>query len=373
MNILIAPDKFKGSLSAQQVAESISTGLGSGFRTKLLPMADGGDGTLEVMLHHTNGRLVEVQVQDPLFRPITSAYGITGDGKTAIIEMARASGLSLLAPDERNPMQTSSFGTGQLIRHALDQQVDEVVLAIGGSATNDAGTGMAAALGYKFEDASGKALRPTGEQLIRLHKVRTENVHPRVGSVRMVVLCDVDNPLHGKQGAAFVFGPQKGANPSSILLLDEGLKHVENVMRSELGKEINFPGAGAAGGMGAGAYGFLNAQIERGFDFIARFAGLDRELQNADIVITGEGHLDSQTLSGKVVAGISHRCNAAGKICIAVVGMNSLSEAGQVQLGLTRIFPLVRNGLSEAAAIANGQHEVRKLVETEVKDWLLSR
>jgi glycerate kinase len=336
-------------------------------------MADGGDGTLDVLIHLVQGRLVPAEVQDPLFRSIQAVYGITADGKTAIIEMARASGLNLLTSNERNPLYTSSFGTGQLIRHALDQGVEEIVLAIGGSATNDAGLGMAAALGYQFEDEAGQTLSPTGEQLIRLHKINIQNVHPGIVSTRFIVLCDVDNPLFGKQGAAWIFGPQKGADANAIRQLDAGLQQVEKVVATMLGKRMNFPGAGAAGGLGGGAYAFLGAVVEPGFGYISRRAGVDHYVQWADVVITGEGRLDAQTLSGKVVAGISKRCIVARKKCIAIVGKNTLSGDDLARLGLSEAFDLVSLGLSEEAAIANARNALVQLTREQVIPWLTRR
>lgn len=373
MNILIASDKFKGSLTAQQVTEIIAASLGNKFNITQMPMADGGDGTLDVLIHLVQGRLVPAEVQDPLFRSIQAVYGITADGKTAIIEMARASGLNLLTSNERNPLYTSSFGTGQLIRHALDQGVEEIVLAIGGSATNDAGLGMAAALGYQFEDEAGQTLSPTGEQLIRLHKINIQNVHPGIVSTRFIVLCDVDNPLFGKQGAAWIFGPQKGADANAIRQLDAGLQQVEKVVATMLGKRMNFPGAGAAGGLGGGAYAFLGAVVEPGFGYISRRAGVDHYVQWADVVITGEGRLDAQTLSGKVVAGISKRCIVARKKCIAIVGKNTLSGDDLARLGLSEAFDLVSLGLSEEAAIANARNALVQLTREQVIPWLTRR
>lgn len=371
MNILIAPDKFKGSLTAQQVSEIIATGLDVRFNTTQMPMADGGNGTLEVLIHLTQGHLVHLEVRDPLFRTIKAAYGITGDGKTAIIEMARASGLNLLHANERNPLCTSSYGTGELIRHALGQGVDEIVLAIGGSATNDAGLGMAVALGYQIEDDAGQNLKPIGEQLIRLHQIRMHNIHPQIARTRFVVLCDVDNPLFGKAGAAWVFGPQKGADTIAIHTLDAGLQQVAKVVAATLGKHINFPGAGAAGGLGGGAFAFLNAVVEPGFEYIAQRAGIDQAIPAADVVITGEGCLDAQTLSDKVVAGVSRRCLTAGRKCIAVVGKNTLTEGEAALLGLSRTFALVDQGLSEEAAIENAQNALKQIMNDQVIPWLV--
>lgn len=370
MNILIAPDKFKGSLSAREVASEIANGLGAKFHTTQLPMADGGDGSLDILIHLTRGHLVQAQVQDPLLRPIQAAYGITADGKTAIVEMARASGLQLLLAGERNPLYTSSYGTGQLIRHALDQGVDEIVLAIGGSATNDAGLGMAAALGFQFEDISGKPLHPTGENLVRLHQIKTHEIHPGIAATKFVVLCDVDNPLHGEQGAARIFGPQKGADEQAINQLDNGLRQVEKVVTRVLGKQFNFPGAGAAGGLGAGASAFLNAVAEPGFDYIARRSGLDLAIQSADLVITGEGRLDTQTFSGKVVAGISRKCKTAGKVCIAVVGQNALNGDEIARLGLSQAFSLVNPGISAEAAMADVRNVLGHVINQQLLPWL---
>ena len=374
MKILIAPDKFKGSLSAQKVSEAIKEGFlhsGKELDYKIIPMADGGEGTAAMLAEYTGGKMIQVEVKDPFFRSIQASYGISGDGKTAFVEMASASGLQLLSPGERNARRGATFGTGQLIRSALDHGVSQVVLGVGGSGTNDGGIGMGEALGARFFDLAGNQLKPVGESLIHIKSVNLENLDPRLKSVTFTAICDVDNPLTGLQGAAHVFGPQKGATSDDVEFLDKGLKNFARVVNSQLGIDINFPGAGAGGGLGGGARIFFDVRFQPGMRFISDFIHLDEAVKAADLIITGEGKIDEQTLSGKVVKGIADVCKAFNKPLVVVVGKNELSPEKLGLLGIKKVVALMDGKTSEAEAFENTYKLVEKRVKEEVAPFFL--
>lgn len=326
-------------------------------------MADGGEGTADLLTELSGGTKMKVSVVDPLFREIGSEYGISRDGTTAFIEMAKASGLQLLKPEDRNPLHTTSFGTGQLILDALEHGVSQVVLGLGGSATNDAGLGMAEALGFSFLSPEGEKLRPVGEDLIRLDSIQTHHVHRLVGQAECTVLCDVDNPLFGKVGAAHVFGPQKGANPEAVRRLDLGLRQFARIAEATFRQKVNFPGAGAAGGLGAGAKVFLNATALKGFDFVSRFTQLEDKITQADLVITGEGRIDAQSLAGKVVGGVAKLAAKHQKTCVAFTGIFDLPETKFLELGIKKVVSLVNKDTTEKDATEKAFSLLRKRVE----------
>ena len=302
MRVLLCPDKFKGSLTADEVCGSMERGIhryDSSIEVVKLPLADGGEGTLDVLEETLSLARAELVVNDPLFRPVSTYY--LRNETQAFIEMARASGLQLLKEEERKPLLTSTFGTGELIKHALDQGVEEIYLLIGGSATNDGGIGMAAALGYQFESDKVGDFQPNGAGLSGIKKVLENDIHPRISSTRFVVLSDVQNPLLSENGAAQVYGPQKGADRQSVELLDNGLKVLTEVLNN--GYE-HIPGAGAAGGLGYGAMSFLNAQIKPGIQTMMEITGFKDLLGEVDLILTGEGKLDAQTAAGKVISGV---------------------------------------------------------------------
>lgn len=355
MQVLICPDKFKGSLSASDVCAAVTEGLlrkGQRLEVRSLPLADGGEGTCEILTRNSGGHLVPVTVTGPLFTPVIAHYGISGDKKTAFVEMAKASGLALVAPESQDPLRTTSYGTGELIRHAIEAGISQVVLGIGGSATTDAGIGMAAALGFEFLDVGGSALTPAGGSLTRLHSISSRNVVPGLSRTRFTTLCDVVNPLHGGNGAAYVYGPQKGAGKEAVLQLDEGLRNFENVVRDCLGKESDFPSAGAAGGLGAGARVFLDSVMERGFSFVIRTTGLKSLVSNADLIITGEGKLDEQSLHGKVVMEVARIAKDHGKPVIVLCGKNEIDEGLLARAGIRQVISLVDGMVTPAAAMA---------------------
>jgi glycerate 2-kinase len=324
MNILICPDKFKGCLNAQLVALNIQKGILKVFpdaQCKIFPMADGGEGTVEALVKATNGQLVKVKVHDPLMRRIDSFFGVSGDGEKAFIEMSAASGLALLKPEERNPMITSTFGTGELIRFALDKGVKEIILGIGGSATIDGGMGMAQALGVSITDDTGWETEPGAISMGRIFQVNLKNLDPRVLQCKIQAACDVTNPLTGPLGAANVFGPQKGANPYMVVKLDAHLRHLSQIIRKQLHVEVEeMPGGGAAGGLGAGIVAFLKGSLNPGFELISNIVRLDEWISWADLVVTGEGKMDFQTSFGKTPAGIAGKVKNANKPVIAFTG-----------------------------------------------------
>jgi glycerate kinase len=344
MRILIAPDKFKGSLTAQEVCEAISEGLLQEFPDVdciSFPLADGGEGTLEILTHHSKGSFVSTKVHDPLSRPIEATYGISFDGKTAFIDVASASGLRLLRPEERNALKASTFGTGELILHAINKGISEIILGIGGSATNDGAAGAASALGFEFLDRYGNSIEPVGENLIHVQSIKTDHVNRLISKVKFTAICDVENPLTGRNGAAYVYGPQKGASVEQAKLLDEGLMNLASVIKNDLHISIdNVKGAGAGGGFGGGVVAFLKGSLKKGIGVVFDYTGFEEELKQADVIITGEGKLDRQTLEGKVVAGVARLAQRFGKNVFCVTGRNELDNSDILALGFSNVFSL---------------------------------
>ncbi len=365
MNILIAPDKFKGSLTATEVCSIIQSAMISinpDLNIDTIALADGGEGTSLILTAHRKGSLKTTQVFDPLMRIINSTYGISRDGSTAFIEMALASGLQLLDPDERNCSLTTSYGTGQLIVDAIDKGVTEIVLGIGGSSTNDAGTGMAKALGYHFLSQEGHELDGIGANLIQIKSIDSSQLHAQLKETKVTVLCDVENPLYGPNGAAYVFAKQKGATEKDIVILDNGLQQFEILARS-MGCDLNFAGAGAGGGLGAGAKLFLNAHIRSGIDFVIESTRLEEKIKHADLIITGEGKVDLQTLSGKVVRGVCEIAKRYDKKIIVVCGACELNDSQLNELGVAQTIALMEDEVTESGAIKNAS----KLLAEKVK------
>jgi glycerate kinase len=367
VKIAIAPNAFKGSLIASAAAVRIERGLRKalpGLSIVKIPMADGGDGTLLAIVEATGGRTVKCRVADPLDRRIPSTFGLTGDGMTAVIEMALASGLTLLTPDERNPLRTTSRGTGELIRAALDRRVQEIVIGIGGSATNDGGMGLARALGVKFFDAHNRELPDQGGALIGLARIDVAGLDPRLKHTTISVACDVDNPLCGPRGAARVYGPQKGATPAMVKQLEAGLKRLAGVIQKDLGVNVaQLPGAGAAGGLGAGLVAFLDARIRPGVDVVTHAIGLERKLAGCDLVITGEGRLDGQTAFGKAPAGVARIARKLGIPVIAICGSLG-SDAGKVRsAGIAAFFSALEESVAEAELPRRGPGMLERCAE----------
>lgn len=367
MKILIAPDSFKDCLGAMDVAEALARGINrylpdAGITN--IPMADGGEGTAESLIDATGGRKMSVKVKDPLLRQVDSFYGISGDGTTAVIEMAAASGLEMLTQEERNPWITSTYGTGQLIGHALDQGCRTILLGIGGSATNDCGMGMAEALGVKFMDADGSPAGSGGGVAGRVQEILMEGLDPRIAGTTIKVACDVTNPLSGPEGASYTYGPQKGAGPEMVEKLDRNLAHLEGLIREKLGKEIgHVPGAGAAGGLGAGLMAFLGAKLMKGFEMVAETVGLETQIKDCDIVITGEGKMDRQTQFGKTPFGVAQLAARHGKPVIGVAGSMDESTSELYDHGFRALMPIHEKPVTLEEAIHNAPDSLERTGE----------
>lgn len=362
MRVLIAPDKFKGSLTAHEVGLAVQEGILQVYPTadcRVVPLADGGDGTTEILTRHAKGTLRTATVRDPLGRWITASFGISGDGSTAFIDMAGASGLVLLQPGERDPLRTSTVGTGDLIRTALDAGVSNICMGIGGSATNDGGMGAMTALGVRFYDAADQPLAGIGADLLRVERIDVAKLHPGLATANLTIFCDVDNPLYGESGAAAVFGPQKGATPDAVETLDAGLRQYESVLQRYGYTRTNFPGAGAGGGMPLSLAAFARSNIRSGIDFIMEYVGLESTIAWADLVVTGEGRIDRQTLSGKVVKGVGHLASKHNKPLWAVAGSSGVTDAEMRQLHIDRVIALVNADTSTAQAMAEAHALVR--------------
>jgi len=324
LKVAIAPDSFKGAMTAMSAASCIEDGLKRALRTvscRKIPMADGGEGTVQAIVDATGGKFVKRTVTDPLGRKTKVTFGISGDGKTAVMEMAEASGLALLAPAERNPLKTTTYGTGEMIKHALKLGVRKILIGIGGSATNDGGTGMASALGIKFLDKRGKLITCCGGTLDKIVAIDISGLDKRLKGVEIEVACDVDNPLTGRTGAAQVYGPQKGATPAMVKQLDAGLRNLAAVIKKDLGLSIlKEPGSGAAGGLGGGLMAFLGGRLRPGVDIVIDSVKLAKRIKGCDLVITGEGRMDHQTAFGKTPAGVARIAKEQGLPVIAICG-----------------------------------------------------
>jgi glycerate kinase len=363
MKIVIAPDSFKESLTAPEVAAAIEAGFREIFPEAeyvKLPMADGGEGTVAALIAATGGRLCEAVVTDPLGGRITARYGLSGDGTTAIIETAAASGLALVPTARRNPLVTTSRGSGELIKAALGSGARHLVIGIGGSATNDGGAGMLQALGVQLLDSDGREIGPGGGSLAGLARIDVTGLDPRLAECRIEVACDVTNPLTGPDGASAVYGPQKGATPEMVATLDDNLRRFAACIRGELGIEVEtVPGSGAAGGMGAALQAFLGAQLRPGINIVMEAAGLDAAVRDADLVITGEGRIDSQTVQGKAPIGVARVAKRYGRPVIAIA-VSVAVDAGVVhEHGIDAVFSaLCRVGTLEEA-MAQAAENVR--------------
>ena len=350
MKIIIAPDSFKDCLTSPDVAKFIEMGIRNVFpdaNIKLVPMADGGEGTVVTLVTATNGKIFHKKVHDPLMREITAHFGVLGDGETAVIEMASASGIELLKENERNPWKTTSYGTGELIKHALKKSCRKIIIGIGGSATNDAGTGMLQALGIQFLDANKCEIESGGGALKDLVSIKTDKLDQRLKESKIIIASDVLNPLLGKSGASVVYGPQKGADSNMVIQLDSNLQHFSDVVRQQQGVSVeNIPGSGAAGGLGAGILAFLPSEIKQGFDIVKEVVELEKHMQDADLVITAEGKIDSQTAYGKTPAGVA---GIAGKYNIPVIAFAGIVDKGINELykkGFSAIIPIANKPMS---------------------------
>lgn len=345
MKVLIAPDSFKDSLKAVDVAHNLQAGIMKALPKSefiIVPMADGGEGTVESVIDATAGMIYKAKVCDPLMRITDSFFGITGDGATAVIEMAAASGIEKLKPEERNPWITTTYGTGELIKLALDKGVKKIIIGIGGSATNDCGVGMAQALGVKFLDSNEIEIEKGGGALDHVSIIDISSLDPRINSTEIQVACDVTNPLTGEKGASHVYGPQKGADKEMVLQLDANLEKFAGEIKNQLGKDISpVPGSGAAGGLGAGLMAFLDARLMKGFDIIANAVELNHKIRECDLVITGEGKIDFQTQYGKTISGVAQLAKKHQKPVIAIAGTVADGAEIMYEKGVDAIFSIV--------------------------------
>ncbi|BCS80565.1 glycerate kinase [Anaerocellum diazotrophicum] len=343
MRYLVSPDKYKGSFDALVASEIIKEAIievDKSAEVFQLPLADGGEGTLTALSKIFGAKIEEVEVNDPLFRKIKSRIGFFED--KAIIEMAECSGLLILKDEERNPLYTTTYGVGELIKYAISKNVKEIIIGIGGSATNDAGVGMLNSLGMKFLDENGEELKPIGENLVKIKKIDDSEFLKDALKIKFTVLCDVTNPLYGENGAAYVFAPQKGANENAVKLLDMGLRNFANVAKEYLGKDLSLSsGAGAAGGLGFALLAFLNAQYVSGIDYILSASNAEQHVKWADIIITGEGRFDRQSLSGKSTIGIARLGVKLGKMVIVISGSIDCPFEEYSKEGITSIFSIV--------------------------------
>ncbi|WP_223587968.1 glycerate kinase family protein [Neobacillus bataviensis] len=346
MKFVLAPDSFKESMTAKKAALAMEKGIKKVFpdsNCEIVPMADGGEGTVESLVSMTNGELVKTEVLGPLGKPVMAVYGLLGERQTAVIEMASASGLELIKPEERNPLLTTTYGTGQLIKHALDKGLSRFLIGIGGSATNDGGLGMLQALGVSFKDQNGEELSFGGGALNQLHTIDVSGMDERLKTVKIDVACDVTNPLIGDNGASAIFGPQKGSTPEVVQILDQNLAHFADIIKQQMGKDIALVnGAGAAGGLGAGLMAFLNAQLKKGIDLVIEYTALEARIKGADYVFTGEGSIDGQTLFGKTPYGVA---SIARKHSVPVIAF-----AGRIGSG---VEPLYDSGFTAIVGILN--------------------
>ncbi|MCW1836848.1 glycerate kinase [Bacillus xiamenensis] len=364
MKIVIAPDSFKESLTAYETACAIERG----FRSILphaeymkIPMADGGEGTVQSLVDATDGYIVQQVVTGPLGQPVDAFFGMLGDGQTAVIEMAAASGLQLVPPEKRNPLFTTSRGTGELMLAALDKGAKHLIIGLGGSATNDGGVGMMQGLGASFLDKSGQELTPGGGSLNQLASIDLSRLDPRLQSVRLEVACDVDNPLTGERGASAVFGPQKGADTEMVQVLDKNLSHFAQVAKQQLHVPFgDAAGAGAAGGLGASLLGFLQADLQKGIDIVLKAVHFDDVLKDADLVITGEGRIDRQTIYGKTPIGVANAAKQYGLPVIGIAGSLSKDSAVVHDHGIDALFSIVPGVTTLAEAMQNASVYVER-------------
>lgn len=367
MKFILAPDSFKESLNAMEIADAMERGFRKVFpyaQYIKVPMADGGEGTTQSLVNATGGEMHYPEVTNPLGKKIRAELGILGNKDIAVIEMASASGLELVNKSDRNPLVTTTFGTGELIMAALDKGVNTIIIGIGGSATNDGGIGMIQALGGRLLDENGKQIEFGGGAIDRLRHIDLSNLDPRVYKTNFEVACDVDNPLTGVTGASYVYGAQKGATPEVIQILDSNLKHYAKIIKNVLDKDVDkIPGAGAAGGMGAGLMAFLDAKLYKGFDIVLKYTNLEHYIIGADFVITGEGSIDEQTRFGKTPYGVAITAQKHNVPVIAIAGSISNDVNILYDYGFQAFFTILRGVSSLDEAINNAEINIQRTCE----------
>ena len=369
--IVLAPDSFKESMTAKEVCEAMERGIrkaNSQIRCIHVPMADGGEGTMQSLVDATGGRVYSKEVVGPLGNNVVAEYGILGNGEIGVIEMASASGIHLVDSEKRNPLITTTFGTGQLIKACLDKGVKKLLIGIGGSATNDGGAGFIQALGGRLLDENGYDLSYGGGALAKLHTIDLSNLDERLKYVSVEVACDVNNPLCGKEGASYVFGPQKGATREMIEILDQNLSHYAEVIKEQLGKDvISKAGAGAAGGLGAGLMAFLDVKLKSGIEMVIEYANLEEKVRDADMVWTGEGSIDFQTQYGRTTLGVAMIAKKYNKSVIALAGRVGNDIDVLYDKGIDAIFGIMRGVTSIEEALVKGPENVEKTSENIIR------
>ncbi|EOX4261716.1 glycerate kinase [Vibrio cholerae] len=377
MKVVIAPDSFKESLTAKQVCDAIQAGLARVWHDAKfvsIPVADGGEGTVQSLVDATQGRLVEVKVMGPQGKRVEAFYGMLGDNQTAVIEMAAASGLHHVPVAQRDPKLTTSFGTGELIRHALDQGVTKLIIGLGGSATNDGGVGMLAALGARFTNADGDPIQLTGGGLRELTHIDLQDFDPRLQHCDILVACDVNNPLCGDKGASAVFGPQKGATPEDVQLLDGTLRQFGLLTEKVTGKMVlESAGAGAAGGMGAALLAYTQARLRPGIEIVLETVQLAHQVSDADLVITGEGRIDSQTVHGKTPMGVAKVAKRFDVPVLALCGCTGDNYQAVYQCGIDAVFAAVPRAMLLEDALKESDFNLADLAENVARLWVLSK
>lgn len=369
MKIVIAPDSFKESLTSMEVANELETGLRRVWPDAVcikIPMADGGEGTVQSLVDATGGDIVQCDVQAPLGNVVTASYGLLGGGKSAVIEMAEASGLTLVPRDRRNPLLASTYGTGQIIADAMARGVEDVIIGLGGSATNDGGAGMAQAIGVRFYTADGALISEPlgGGNLASIARIDVSGIHPGLKRLKVSVACDVTNPLTGPKGASHVYGPQKGATPAMVEDLDRNLKHFAALIRRDVGIDVeNTPGAGAAGGMGAALIAFTGGVLKRGIELVVEATKLESHMAGADLALTGEGRVDFQTAFGKTPSGVAAAARKFGVPVVAIGGGLSEDARGVFEHGIDGLAAATVNPMDLETAIRKSRQNLQDAAE----------
>lgn len=375
MKIVLAPDSYKGSMTAKEACDAMEEGIRRVLPDAEIihhPMADGGEGTVQSLVDATGGTIYEATVKNPLGEPVQAIYGVLGDGQTAVIEMAEASGLYLIPADRRNPLLTTTFGTGELILDALNRGCRKFILGLGGSATNDGGAGMAQALGIRFLDDRGQQLPFGGGSLGQLHQIDLSGMDARIQQCTFTAACDVDNPLCGSNGASSIYGPQKGATAEMIRVLDDNLSHFAVIVDKFLGRSIaSLPGAGAAGGLGAGIVSFLNGRIQKGVEIIIEATGLESKLLGADLVLSGEGQCDSQTVLGKTPFGVTQLARKTSVPVILIAGSVGQGAETLYKHGVTSVFSMVNGPVSLEEAMQNAPKLLTDTAERIIRVFVM--
>jgi len=373
VKIVIAPNALKGSLCADEAADALAAGCHQACphaELVVLPVADGGDGLIRVLTHALQASPLYRLVTGPLGQPVEATWLYSHENRTAVVEMAASAGLALLDPEKLAPMTASTRGVGELILAALDEGAQQILLGIGGSATSDGGMGMAQALGVMFRDSQGNILEAGGSHLIEIAEIDITDLDTRLREVQIQVICDVDNPLLGTRGAAKVFAPQKGADVAQVAQLEAGLAHFADLLNSSLGKDVrNFPGAGAAGGLGAGAIAFLDAELQPGAELVLELLNFDDTLKGADLVITAEGRLDAQTAFGKAPAAVARRARSAGIPCIAIAGSIGADTDALDAIGINAAYSLCQGPVSLEDAMANAARHIQETATRAIRTF----